>query len=143
MQRCAGRFLLKASKIDKIYVHDDQVGPFARMTLDSKAVDVWYNDHTSSYETLSTSWRGRDGNIGSIRAVSDLLLIPLYHKIRIPYGVIHDHIMCLDTFIDELRQNQKLNLVEKPEWDIYLTTVNDFKKRFYSLLIMPISNTRF
>lgn len=119
--------LLKAARIDKIYVHDDQVGPFVRMVFDDVEVTFQSNGKSYSRESLSTSWRGNDGIIGSMRAMTDILLIPLYHKIRIPFGVIHDHVHCLDTFIEILRQEQKLEVNSRIEWDIYLTTVNQYK----------------
>jgi len=119
--------ILKAARIDKIYVHDDQVGPFARMAFDGVNISFQSNGKSYSGESLSTSWRGNDGIIGSIRAMTNILLIPLYHKIRIPFGVIYDYVHCLDTFIETLRQEQKLELNSRIEWDIYLTTVNRYK----------------
>jgi hypothetical protein len=123
--------LLRADRIDKIYVHDDQVGPFARMVFDKLIVQVDCAGQTIEYETLSTSWRGDDGQLGSVRAVPDILLVPLYHKIRIPFGVIHDHILFLDHFIEILRSQGMLSLDSRIEWDIYLTSVNQFKSEIF------------
>lgn len=119
--------LLTAGKVDKLYVHDDQVGPFARMTFDGVQVSFLLNGRSCSMESLSTSWRGDDGNIGSVRAIADILLIPLYHKIRIPFGVIQDHLQCINAFIETLRQARTLLLQTSIEWDVYLTTVNQYK----------------
>lgn len=69
------------------------------------------------------------GTPGSARAYPELLLVPLYHKIRIPFGSIHDQIMQLDPLIT-LNFNALNTIFTQPnihEWDIYLTTVNDIK----------------
>jgi hypothetical protein len=105
-------FLLRAARMDKIYAHDDQVGPFARMEY------AYSNRHY-----LATSWRGS----GTIEALPILLLLPLYHKIRIPYSVVHDTILLIDSLIEQARVKLYPNL-PRPEWDIYLTTVSDFKE---------------
>lgn len=93
-------FRLTASRIDKLYVHDDQVGPFAR--IESTGTDVsckFPNGTIVSQSSISTSWRGSDGAIGSGRAISEILLIPLYHKIRVPFQEIHDGVLHFDSFL--------------------------------------------
>ncbi|MGV8075581.1 MAG: hypothetical protein AB2L11_13625 [Syntrophobacteraceae bacterium] len=115
------RFSLSASRMDKIYVHDDQVGPFARM-------EICYDSNAQIKSFLSTSWKGRDGKIGSVVAIPDILLIPVYHKIRIPFDVVHDTVLSFnDNVIEVLRGAEILTLSECLEWDIYLTTVNSLK----------------
>lgn len=104
-------FLLRATRIDKIYAHDDQVGPFARMV-----------HARSTHDYLATSWQGR----GVVEARPWFLLLPLYHKIRIPFEVIHDAILELDVFLDPARPHLYPTL-PRIEWDIFLTTVSQFK----------------
>jgi hypothetical protein len=100
--------LLRANRIDRIYAHDDQVGPFARM--------LWRDAETS---ILETSW-GCECVI-----TPEFLLFPLYHKIRIPFRLIEGAITALDLYLEPYRQQVKgLN---RAEWDIFLTTVNDYK----------------
>lgn len=124
------KFFLRASKMDKIYVHDDQVGPFAKMEIVSGA------GATDNY--LSTSWKGRDGKNGSVAAIPEILLVPLYHKIRIPFNVVHDSVFSLnDNVIEPLRAMGALTLPESLEWDIYLTTVNDFKTDIFAFGRLP------
>jgi hypothetical protein len=114
-------FLLQASRMDKIYVHDDQVGPFSRMSFDK----IKISNNSSQIDSISTSWGSQGGNY---RAVIDLILIPLYHKIRIPFKVVFDASMLFDLFIESLRIQEKIPFIEERlEWDIYLTTVNDLK----------------
>lgn len=121
-------FLLRASRIDKIYVHDDQVGPFARMGFDD--IKVLLEDGVE-LGSLSTSWKGSDGKMGSVRAIPDFILVPAYHKIRIPFSVVHDEVFSFDTFIENLRNSKVVPLAGRLEWDIYLTTVNDLKKDLF------------
>jgi hypothetical protein len=111
-------FLLRASRIDKIYAHDDQVGPFARM------------QHAfSTRPYLATSWQLLYD--GRVEALPWFLLLPLYHKIRIPFEVVHDAILQVDSLIEQLRP-QLYPQLPRTEWDIYLTTVSDFKNDVFA-----------
>lgn len=111
-------FLLRASRIDKLYAHDDQVGPFARM------------EHAfSTRPYLATSWQLLCP--GTVEALPWFLLLPLYHKIRIPFDIVHDAILQVDSIIEQL-QSQMYPALPRPEWDIYLTTVSDFKNDVFS-----------
>lgn len=109
-------FLLRASRIDKIYVHDDQVGPFARM-----------KNILGDPPHLATSFQGT----GEVKAIPQALLLPLYNKIRIPFEVIHDAIMDVDNLIEIIRK-EFFPKLQRPEWDIYLTTINDLKKDVFN-----------
>ncbi|VAW67878.1 hypothetical protein MNBD_GAMMA09-185, partial [hydrothermal vent metagenome] len=73
-------------RINKIYAHDDQAGPFARMEFDEKKSEL----NGKEYVALKTSWFDGNG-----RALTDLLIAPLYNKIRIPFEVVHDAVGCL------------------------------------------------
>ena len=44
-------------------MHDDQVGPFARMVFDGVNITFQSNGKSYSGESLSTSWRGDDGSM--------------------------------------------------------------------------------
>lgn len=125
-------FLSKATRIDKLYVHDDQVGPFARMSFDGVSVRKKVHKDESDRASLTTSWIGESAKPGSVRAIPDILLIPLYHKIRIPFGSVHDSVYEFDMVIRNMAKATDLEAVLgdacKLEWDIYLTTVNELKR---------------
>jgi hypothetical protein len=104
-------FMLRAFRIDKIYAHDDQIGPFARM-------EFLHGAH------LNTSWVN-DAQTGPLHASSRVMLIPLYHKIRIPLETIFDIISPFSSLIEALRHIA--TLPGPLEWDIYLTNVNSLK----------------
>ncbi len=124
-------FLLKALRIDKIYAHDDQIGPFSRIVLDKEKIKVRINGKECEYISMATSWRGVNHKIGSMRAVAENLLIPVYHKIRIPLSDIQIAVMHFDDFIKELQSAKIFPIKKQLEWDIYLTQINKFKKDIY------------
>jgi len=111
-------FYLKSSRIEKIYCHDDQVGPFARM------------EFTRDDNRLTTSWVDKNRVMGRIVATPEIIIIPLYHKIRIPFEIILEIIYRIDGLLKLISKiaglNNGLNINEI-EWDIFLTTNNDFK----------------
>ena len=118
---------LVPSKISKIYVHDDQVGPFSRMVFDSTKIRVTENGIEKNLIALSTSWKTEDYPIGCVKAVPKILLVPLYHKIRIPFDVIHKTIRVFDSILEQLKGNIAILPYDKFCWDIYLTDVNKLK----------------
>lgn len=108
-----------SDRMDKIYVHDDQVGPFARMTLMEGA---------SPFQ-LTTSW-GLPNHV-DVKAVPFALLIPLYNKIRIPFSNVLKLITWLDrglTFLRGLPGNPLKLEQKQPEWDVRLTSNSEFKQ---------------
>ena len=121
--------LLRSSQIDKVYVHDDQVGPFSRIISDFQ--DIRFNSGAGLQvrKSMGTSHRGENSRIGSIRAVPEFLLIPLYHKIRIQFSFIRKIVEHFDLVLEELKRIGIFHFPERDRllWDVHLTTVNDFK----------------
>ena len=111
-------FYLTSSRIRKVYAHDDQVGPFARME---------FNEINNR---LSTSWTDQNGLMGNVVAEPEILIIPIYRKIRIPYNVILSIISDLNILIRLI--DEKLNIgFSNIEWDIFLSNSNDFKTEIF------------
>lgn len=110
-------FQLNASRIDKIYVHDDQVGPFARMEI--RAHD------------LDTQWIYK-GDEKRVVAIPSILLIPLYHKIRIPFSVVFKLVNTFDAVLKATFKIMPSGPKAEVEWDIYLTTVAKYKEEMLS-----------
>ncbi|MGO9572076.1 MAG: hypothetical protein ACLP5H_31525 [Desulfomonilaceae bacterium] len=121
-------FLLKATRIDKIYAHDDQIGPHARMKFygDSKDV-ISYDNKSFSRPYLDTSWLGPRSNTKFVRAEPLLLLVPLYHKIRISFDDIWSLAVVFDDFIEKKHVRDLAALMDRLQWDIFLTTIVDLK----------------
>ena len=105
---------LRAFRMDKIYAHDDQIGPFARMTFVGGS-------------SFSTSWLN-DTRTGLLNAQAMLMLVPLYHKIRIPIQTIRSMVFSFDGLVEALRLSGPLALPQHLEWDVYLTNVNTLKE---------------
>ena len=122
-------FLLRSSRIDKIFVHDDGVGPFARMDLDptDESRTTEGNHHKFSDAYLSSEWPDKDDETKKLYASPICMLVSVYHKIRIPYISALDSVISFDAWIDELAKKEFKLFSEKLEWDVYLTTVNRLK----------------
>ncbi|HOV88030.1 MAG TPA: hypothetical protein PLM79_16865, partial [Syntrophobacteraceae bacterium] len=123
--------LTVASRINKLYVHDDQVGPFVRMEFPGAGNDRPLPSELERQNllyTLSTSWPLQNGS-EEVRAVPLSLMVPLFPKIRIPYSTILDVIIELDFVIETFRANAKTSFEDRLEWEIHLTTNNEFKSK--------------
>jgi hypothetical protein len=110
----ANAFQAIGDRIDKLYVHDDQVGPHARMSF-VETGSAWH---------LSTSWGL--GSHTNVHAIPVAILLPLYQKIRIPFTGPLTDIMHFDLALSALRTAIPA-LVTRPEWNVRLTTVNQLK----------------
>jgi hypothetical protein len=130
----AGRsgFLSEAGAIDRIYAHDDQVGPFSRMLLDGLLVTPAVVQNNPGLFSLSTNWKTDSISMGSVRAVPDTVLIPLYHKIRIPFSRIEDAVIAFDAVLEQLRPAALRLFTTRLVWRVHLTTVNDLKAAVFA-----------
>jgi len=109
-------FVSVGNRIERFYVHDDQVGPFARMGIEPDG-------------RLSTSY----GGVGSHVAAPEAVLVPLISSIRISAGTINDLVREIDGFIEQARLAGQLDIEsDRLEWDIYLISVQDFKRDILS-----------
>ncbi|MBN1315663.1 MAG: hypothetical protein JXA42_09355 [Anaerolineales bacterium] len=105
-----------ASRIDKFYAHDDQIGPFSRIWIKQVPDD-------KTQVIFDGTWKDEFDQFCVLKPY--VVIIPLYHKIRV-------------TFIDVQKWLTRLNWVllhfcgfteaSSLEWDLYLTTTNDLKQ---------------
>jgi hypothetical protein len=98
---------LRASKIDRLYAHDDQVGPFSKLGFDM-------------LDNFETSWLKDDGSKMSAELVS--VFIPIHHKIRLTFENIYTKVRWVDFYF-----LQRLTTAEV-YWDVYLDFSNEYKK---------------
>jgi hypothetical protein len=110
--------LLTSSKIDKIYVHDDQIGPYSRMIFDDQK--FVRPGTTANLSSLSCDW-GK-------RAILEMVIVPEYHKIRITYMHVLQLLSTLDNIFEQFRIFNTALFPERLVWSLHLTTVNDYKK---------------
>lgn len=105
---------LLASNIDKFYVHDDQIGPFASLI-----------DRSESWPRFETRWNYYKDPKDKVDADAGVVIIPSDKKIRIKFGQILNFVG---------RCNRQLGVVfsklgKQPVWDPRLFSVSDFKTR--------------
>ncbi|MCK5773214.1 MAG: hypothetical protein KAH57_05450, partial [Thermoplasmata archaeon] len=107
-------FHVKGSRIKKLYAHDDQIGPFSK-------IDINLNVENRSIE-MTTDWTYEDGTPKSVIPYN--LIVPIYHKIRLPINPMMKYINMLDNLFKSINifsDNRRF------EWDCYLTNINDYK----------------
>jgi hypothetical protein len=123
--------LLESSRIDKFYAHDDQVGPFARMLMDGKPVARRAEGSSQThrdYFSLSTSFPHPDKLHSAVRAIPSALLVPLYHKIRVPFSpAVYDEVRYFDALLHFVRQGYPSDPT-RATWDVHLTSVEELKE---------------
>ncbi|WP_420599496.1 hypothetical protein [Neptuniibacter sp.] len=129
-------FNSKAHSINLLYVHDDQIGPYADLSVEKGQVCVDFED--SSQED---GFRGPCEKSLGYDFVPNMLIMPnhllmgLYHKIRIPYPKIREAVMEFDAFVGMLLTeggNELRDCVWDQRgkgfiWDIHLCESNDLK----------------
>ncbi|MDL5514867.1 hypothetical protein QSE00_23860 [Arenibacter sp. M-2] len=99
---------LLADNIEKFYAHDDQVGPFAKMSF-------------TGNDDIQTPWPDSNGN--AINAKIYAVIIPVYPKIRIKFQDVFDKV----SLIDQIFFKSNLFKLEI-EWDVFLIESNDYKR---------------
>ena len=126
--------LLTASRIDEFYVHDDQIGPFARLRFGGPPLNFPTRPELAREFSMRSSWQGRSDKPDSVCFAPEAVILPLYHKIRIGLDSI---ISCIRNGFDvplETQRQKLLGTTEKTfasnrlQWDIYLTTSIEAKK---------------
>lgn len=105
-------------RISAFYAHDDQIGPFARLDVGRGSVEG--EDQT----IFEGTWQNDDGSYR--RIIPWAVVVPVYNKIRVNFIDIQEHLLPLQDFFDALTDNA---LAGDCEWDVTLSTVNDYKER--------------
>jgi len=129
--RIANEVILKSSSLTRIFCHDDQLCPFARMKFDSRFYKV--NGNITN-QMMLTSWKSSKNKLPIIAKI-DAILIPLYNKIRISIQSIYAIVNTLEFSFQGVFKEVN-NLLEgilnikasSLTWDIYLSEVNDIKR---------------
>lgn len=91
-------------KIAKLFIHDDQIGPYS-ITKPKSYFRIWEN-----------SW-----NLAGYNKIElEYLIAPVYHKIRLQFSDIYLQCKKIMKKLETEQPNQKM--------DLYLTTVQDYKR---------------
>ena len=87
-------------QVTELYVHDDQIGPYSRVEPDHDFL----------------SWKNTWNDLG-LKVEPETLLIPVYHKLRLPFYSIYHH------YVRKKEVIGRSGLV----LDLYLTTLQRYK----------------
>lgn len=101
-----------ADQIKTLYAHDDQVGPFSRLTLmqdGSKVKTMRPKDPTAEVDR-------------SVSAVYNII-VPLSKDIRLTFEDIYQQTLYFESLFDEIIEQGLLFI-----WDIYLTPTNEYRR---------------
>ena len=107
------------NRISKLYAHDDQIGPFSR--LERK-----YTRNKKRVITFTSSWKDPKDKLAIITPT--VVIVPVYHKIRITYLDVHRWLVQFNLLPIEDKRLAKVLDPTNLGWDLYLTTTNLLKK---------------
>jgi len=114
-------FKLKGSRIEAFYSHDDQIGPFCKdmVELAHEIRDEGGAQVVKCFPQLVGTWK--DGQKQNIPLVPDVMVVPVYHKIRVPFSTVLKHAGRMDGILKAHYPGIDI------EWDIFLSSVNAYK----------------
>lgn len=131
-------FFSKASLITKLYVHDDQVGPFCKVSFGNDAINcaTHIDNNDIAFRGKADYWLkiGLDDVATREIGIPNNIVIGLYHKIRLPYIMIREGVKAfnelLNYFISKSPDVEKVifhHIAKAFIWDIHLTTPTELK----------------
>lgn len=110
--------VMVSSQIDRLYVHDDQIGPFARLTVKRPKGST-----AGGTITFEGSWRNQ-ATKEMRKLFPYLLIVPVYHKIRVTFVDVQDWVRRMHQLVCVVLDDQAQRLV----WDVRLTDANTYKR---------------
>ncbi|MBK9929568.1 MAG: hypothetical protein IPP04_06810 [Saprospiraceae bacterium] len=118
---------LNSSRIKKLYAHDDQLCPFARLEMQSTYIQIG----KQSVKYLTTEWPNSESNNGESHekrvAIIENIYIPLHPNMRIHYPDVYETILQFMNYVFETSKGW-FEILKEAEWDIYLKDLNKFKQ---------------
>lgn len=121
------KFLTKTEKLTKLYIHDDRIGPYARLEYKDGDWNLPYDKHLSNDVHETEYYEPTD------------IVIGLYPKIRLPFATVWNFAYYLNENIKELfsvhhNTNKKDKETAKSGfenilWDFKLEDGSDLKRR--------------
>lgn len=117
-------FRLRSTTVDRVYAHDDQVGPFARMDV-REIIEVRDDGKKDQFVALTSSFPSNDTE-RVVMAFPEKLIVPLYHKIRIPFEFVLFAVITFDEIMKMLLNDVRAGYdTDVFTWDIMLVTGSD------------------
>lgn len=114
----------KALAVDRMYCHDDQIGPFAKLGVEPSG--------------LVTD----DPSGGKLVFEPTVFIIPLYHKIRISVMRVFDATHGTDIVLEAFRQQGFVPFSERVTWDVRLSTVNELRRELAESQLDDVNKRR-
>lgn len=114
---------LPGRKIIEFYAHDDQKGPFCHfyLNLPTRSQLQW------SKKCRLEEWPIKEGSNVSSWYEPAVIVIPVYHKIRVSYPDAYRLVSIVDNFARELLLPGRRSSEDGVEWDLFLTTNSELK----------------
>ena len=112
----SAHFSLTSESLDRLYAHDDQMGPYARFgfTPDGRLTTPWPAD--ANWDTAARWKTYRPASLYSI-------FVPLTAQIRITYEQVYRQVGLFEQLLTDTVQE-----ADDVVWDIYLALSNDYKE---------------
>ncbi|MCK4404241.1 MAG: hypothetical protein KAW02_04050 [candidate division Zixibacteria bacterium] len=114
---------LMGLRISKLYAHDDQIGPFARMIIHPGA-----EQYPVRFKGTWSTLHGQDAWLDPV-----YVIVPVYHKIRIKFLEVLKWPHRLTQFFQFLGLTSTSGPL-RLRWDIFLSTVNELKNSLRVLM---------
>lgn len=137
-------FILKSDFIEKIYAHDDQVGPFARLNITYNPINIIKAKESDiKYKKLNSYLLCNINKNKSYIYSPCNIIIGLYHKIRIPFSIIKDASAKFSDYIFGISsRNEFIKSIiycrnEPLLWDIHLTSPTKVKSEIFKDVNVP------
>lgn len=116
--------------ISKFYAHDDQIGPFSRLNIFGGATIQQGSQSVQYPIRFQGSWKDKQGN--PLWMYPIVVIIPVYHKIRVNFFEVIKWTQRIDDFFASLGLAPPDGPLQI-EWKVFLTTVNQLKTEFWQL----------
>lgn len=105
--------ITEADRIQRLYCHDDQLGPFSKIGFNTNGFENYIN----------VNWRDeKKYNL----AAPILFIVPIIDFIKIDYNVIEIFAESFNQFFKQISLKYTQNLI----WDIYIIKSNEYKSQF-------------
>jgi hypothetical protein len=129
------RINYKARSIDRFYVHDDNIGPFAYLLIEETAAELkdaqQYDEETAEYfeaapYTLEASWYNEDDERCTLKCAPMFAVIPIDPLIRLTFLGFHKWLVrCVELF-EAYSADVELSL-DDCLWDVRLQPAKELK----------------
>jgi hypothetical protein len=138
LNETTGMSMWKAERIDKLYVHDDQLGPFSKIRFKSSGqlITAWDVFQYAEAKELSYDLRAKiPANFDCTDPLA--LIVPVFPKVRLSYNAVEDIVIVLNDIL-KLRFGDQLPGFW--EWEIKVKHSKKFKQELKDSGLFDLSN---